>query len=138
MLLPISSRVLSLPLSLTASRTLSSALMPWRRPKQKYRQMPGYDLHLEHASAWGAAAGCESASTSFHTLSLGAQGVRAATVRVRQPLRVRCTAGTVWLTCDGDARDFVLDAGADYAARPGEVLVLLGMPMAVVAISNID
>lgn len=58
-----------------------------------------------------------------------------ASLQVHRPLRILCTAGSVWLTCEGDIRDHVLEAGAAYEARPGESLVLLGMPSATVLVS---
>jgi hypothetical protein len=74
-------------------------------------------------------------SPKTRTIALEHQGVRAISVRVHKPLTVACNAGTVWLTCERDLRDYVLDAGAAFQARAGDSLVLLGLPVASVNIN---
>ena len=55
---------------------------------------------------------------------------RLASLRVTRPLRITCTAGTAWLTSEGDPHDHVLDAGNSHEARAGSAIVVLGMPEA--------
>jgi hypothetical protein len=69
-------------------------------------------------------------------LSLGADGAPALSLRAQGVLRVTCTAGTVWLTCERDIRDHVLEAGDEHLARPGDALVLVGMPSATVLVTD--
>jgi hypothetical protein len=68
--------------------------------------------------------------------SLGADGAPAVSLRAQGVLRVTCTAGTVWLTCERDLRDHVLEAGDEHLARPGDALVLVGMPSATVLVAD--
>lgn len=49
---------------------------------------------------------------------------RAVTVRARRGTVVRSVQGRVWVTQDGDQRDYVVPAGARYcAARTGRIVV---------------
>ena len=40
---------------------------------------------------------------------------------------IECTAGTVWLTHDGDCRDVVLEAGQTHRADRGSRLIIYGL-----------
>jgi hypothetical protein len=59
---------------------------------------------------------------------------RAWSVDVRRGgAELRCLAGSVWLTCEGDLEDRVLEAGAIFRTeRPGRVAVLALAPASVV------
>lgn len=34
--------------------------------------------------------------------------------RLRAPARIHCERGTLWITCEGDARDYLLETGRMY------------------------
>jgi drug/metabolite transporter (DMT)-like permease len=51
------------------------------------------------------------------------------------PLRVRCTAGSVWLTREGDPGDVVLRAGASYGGAGRGLLVVEALEEAQIAVS---
>ncbi|WBY03666.1 DUF2917 domain-containing protein [Ramlibacter tataouinensis] len=69
------------------------------------------------------------------TIELSRSGPRAASLRALSPLRLTCTAGVIWLTCEGDPHDYVLQPGDDHTAQPGDRLALLGMPMGAVVVN---
>jgi hypothetical protein len=43
-------------------------------------------------------------------------------------VRVRCLAGTAWITTEGDTRDVVLEAGQVHPASRGHRLFVNGLP----------
>jgi hypothetical protein len=105
----------------------------WRQWLRRRQPLPAaYDLHADGV-AWPSRRDVSDGPSE--SLALGPGGVRAVSLRARQFLRVTCTAGTAWLTCERDARDHVLEAGAEHLAGPGDALVLLGMPSATVVIT---
>ena len=69
-------------------------------------------------------------------LTLAPGGVRAASLHALADLCITCTAGTAWLTQEGDPRDCVLAAGDQQVVRRGAALVLLGMPSATVLVAS--
>ena len=119
------------------SMDMPRALLPWRRHAGKHGQAHGYDLKLEYAGAQTAPHADPAAPSMFECVILGEPAARSASVRVHRPLAVCCMAGTVWLTCDGDERDFVMEAGTCHVALPGDFLVLVGLPSASVTISSL-
>ncbi len=62
------------------------------------------------------------------TIALGPRSVHAVSLTPRQPLRVSCSAGAVWLTRDRDIQDYVLPAGAGLCVPAGRPVVIGGMP----------
>jgi drug/metabolite transporter (DMT)-like permease len=52
-----------------------------------------------------------------------------------QPLRLRCTAGAVWVTREGDPDDVVLEAGASYGGDGRGLLVVEALEEAEIAVS---
>jgi hypothetical protein len=109
----------------------------WRQWWLQHRAMPAaYDLRVEHDTLPGRRAVGRDAHQPCESLCLGRGGARVASLRAHQMLRVTCTTGTVWLTCEGDALDHVLEAGDEHLAGPGDALVLLGMPSAAVLITT--
>ena len=86
----------------------SSLLAPFTAPFALLRA-PAYRLHLETGVPQRAARRRLAELPEVLTLAQG--DVRAASLHALADLRITCTAGTVWLTHEGDPRDYVLDAG---------------------------
>lgn len=51
------------------------------------------------------------------------------------PLRLRCTAGSVWITREGDPSDVVLEAGASYGGTGRGLLVVEALEPAQIAVA---
>jgi hypothetical protein len=97
---------------------------------------PAYLLHLETDGAQALLEGRRRMADLPETIALGHGAARAATLRAQADLRLACSEGTVWLTCEGDLRDHVLDAGVHHDVRRGDLLVLFGMPRGTVLLSQ--
>jgi hypothetical protein len=94
---------------------------------------PCYELFLQPDSPEPAP--CQRCDGEPQWVALGRDAAAAASLRVVRPLRITCTRGTVWLTCERDFNDYVLQAGMVHLAEPGQSLVLLGMPSAAVVLA---
>ena len=52
--------------------------------------------------------------------------------------RVMCTAGSLWLTREGDQHDYILRAGQSFPLNPSENILVQGLPCGSAQILEID
>jgi len=67
-------------------------------------------------------------------IQLGPESAHSVSLKPARDIHVRCTAGAVWLTRDGDIEDYVLAAGAGQCVRRGRQVVVVGMPRGAIEI----
>jgi hypothetical protein len=82
-------------------------------------------LHLRPIRAWLLQVPPRSADASVHEMVLARRDL----MRIERPQgqRVRCQAGCVWVTVDGDPRDRVLEAGDSFTPTSARRVIVYGL-----------